>query len=162
HPSFPFIVTGAGPASILGTLATSGWSRRMTALLGRRTATVETSTPASRGMWWRSWRVWLMVAICAILTLISLIETLAPLDRDEGAFLTIAQEILHGRLPYRDAFDHKGPAIYYLVALLLWLTHAASLMTQILVARSVAVLTDLATAAGLVLLGRYWWRTSVG
>ncbi len=40
-----------------------------------------------------------------------------PFDRDEGAYATVAQGILHGSLPYRDLFDHKAPAIYLWYAL---------------------------------------------
>src|SRR5262249_31300284 len=112
--------------------------------------------------WWRRRSVWAVAAVFATLTLVMLLEMLAPLGRDEGTFLTVAQEIQHGRLPYRDAFDHKGPGIYYLLTLLLWLTRSADVVTQILLVRSVAVLANLATAAGLVLLGRSWWRTRVG
>ena len=39
-----------------------------------------------------------------------------PLERDEGAYGYIAQQVLAGGLPYRDAFDHKPPAVYYLYA----------------------------------------------
>ena len=39
-----------------------------------------------------------------------------PLERDEGAYGYIAQQVLSGGLPYRDAFDHKPPAVYYLYA----------------------------------------------
>lgn len=40
-----------------------------------------------------------------------------PLFQDEGVFLTIGKGIAHGLLPYRDFFDHKPPAIYFLFAL---------------------------------------------
>jgi 4-amino-4-deoxy-L-arabinose transferase-like glycosyltransferase len=86
----------------------------------------------------------------------------APLDRDEGAFLTIARVILHGGLPYRDAFDQKSPGIYYLLAGLLALTGGLTPLAQILVIRAVVVLTNLATAGGLLLLGRRWWSLEVG
>lgn len=41
----------------------------------------------------------------------------APLGRDQGAFIYIGREWLHGRLPYRDSFDMKPPAIHALYAL---------------------------------------------
>ena len=37
--------------------------------------------------------------------------------RDSGVFLYVASLVLDGRLPYRDVWDHKPPAIYYLDAL---------------------------------------------
>ncbi|KAA3643034.1 MAG: hypothetical protein DWQ07_21185 [Chloroflexi bacterium] len=36
---------------------------------------------------------------------------------DSGVFLYIGEGILEGELPYRDAWDHKGPLIYYINAL---------------------------------------------
>lgn len=38
-------------------------------------------------------------------------------NRDSGVFSYIGQMILDGNLPYRDLWDHKGPAIYYINAL---------------------------------------------
>ncbi len=43
------------------------------------------------------------------------------LPRDEGVFVYIGQGILEGKLPYRDLWDHKGPLIYYIDALGLWI-----------------------------------------
>ena len=58
-------------------------------------------------------------------------------DRDSGVFLHIASEVLRGKVPYRDVWDHKGPMIYAVnaVALLLgegsemgiWLLEAAAI-----------------------------------
>lgn len=39
-----------------------------------------------------------------------------PINQDEGVFLTIANQIHHGWVPYRDIFDHKTPGIYFLLA----------------------------------------------
>ncbi len=59
--------------------------------------------------------LFILVGLSLILSLqVTLIFT--PLTRDEGAFLTIANGILNGNLPYRDYFDHKPPGIYYLFA----------------------------------------------
>jgi hypothetical protein len=41
--------------------------------------------------------------------------------RDSGVFLYLGQQILDGQVPYRDVWDHKGPGVYYLNALGLWL-----------------------------------------
>lgn len=38
-------------------------------------------------------------------------------DRDEGVYALVADEVLAGHLPYTTAFEHKPPAIYYLFAL---------------------------------------------
>ncbi|MCS6802935.1 MAG: glycosyltransferase family 39 protein [Chloroflexota bacterium] len=40
-----------------------------------------------------------------------------PFGRDQGIFATIADAILRGQLPYRDAWDHKPPGIDYAYAL---------------------------------------------
>jgi hypothetical protein len=41
-----------------------------------------------------------------------------PLERDEGEYAYVAQRILAGELPYRDAFDQKPPGVFgaYLLA----------------------------------------------
>jgi 4-amino-4-deoxy-L-arabinose transferase-like glycosyltransferase len=36
-----------------------------------------------------------------------------PLERDEGEYAYIAQRMLAGDMPYRDAFDQKPPAIFF-------------------------------------------------
>jgi 4-amino-4-deoxy-L-arabinose transferase-like glycosyltransferase len=58
--------------------------------------------------------VFLVVAI----TLLLLSPLSIPvLGRDEGVFVYIGQQILQGKIPYRDVWDHKGPLIYYIDAL---------------------------------------------
>src|SRR5258706_6364870 len=66
--------------------------------------------------WLRNPWAWLTVVIGGLILLLSVAGLTNRLDPDEGAFLAIAQEILHGRVPIRDAVDQKSPAIYYLVA----------------------------------------------
>ena len=67
-----------------------------------------------------------------ILTLIVLVLFVAlilvhinPLDylpnRDSGSFLYAGDQILQGKLPYLDFWDSKGPGIFYINALGLWL-----------------------------------------
>jgi hypothetical protein len=131
-------------------------------------ALVETEAPAvlkkkraRRALLRHPW-AWLALAAAIFLIARCLLATFAGFDRDEGAFFTIAQEILHGRLPYRDVFDHKGPGVYYLLAGSLALTSHFSIMTQVLAARTLAVLADILTAVGLVMLGQRWWRLGVG
>jgi Dolichyl-phosphate-mannose-protein mannosyltransferase len=100
--------------------------------------------------------------ILAALALLTLTGMLRPLDRDEGAFLTIAQMILHGRLPYRDVFDHKGPAIYYLLAGMLALMQGISPLVQVALVRAVVCVTNAVTAWGLYRLGARWWNQRTG
>lgn len=67
-------------------------------------------------------------------------------DRDGGAFLTIASGILDGKIPYRDFFDHKPPGLYYVFALLLGLSGRSIWGIKVfllLLALSLALLTAL-------------------
>ncbi|MBI1794706.1 MAG: glycosyltransferase family 39 protein [Chloroflexi bacterium] len=45
--------------------------------------------------------------------------------RDYGFYVYIGDEILRGKLPYRDAWESKPPAIFYLNAAALWLGHGS-------------------------------------
>lgn len=117
----------------------------------------------------RSWRhrardprVWVVVIGCALVALVSAAGIARPLDRDEGAFLLLAGDILHGRIPYRDVFDQKAPGVYYLLAALLALTGHLDKIQQVLVARAAFAAINLLTAAGLILLGQRWWRLEIG
>jgi 4-amino-4-deoxy-L-arabinose transferase-like glycosyltransferase len=58
-----------------------------------------------------------LIAILALSTLLRLAFLHEPFDRDEGQYATIAQTILRGGLPYRDAIEIKPPGIFYLYAL---------------------------------------------
>ena len=60
--------------------------------------------------------VWL-IAILAVSTLLRLAFIHEPFERDEGQYATIAQNILRGGLPYRDAIEIKPPGTFYLYAL---------------------------------------------
>ncbi len=68
----------------------------------------------------------LIIALTGILALTVLMQANPGLnlpDRDYGIFSYIGQQILLGKLPYKDAWDHKPPAIFYLDALGLWVGH---------------------------------------
>lgn len=49
-----------------------------------------------------------------------------PFERDEGHYAAIAQEILRGGLPYRDAIEIKPPGAFYLYALAIQLFGATT------------------------------------
>ena len=128
-----------------------------------QTQTAERGTRrGQRGLWMRQPLLWAEALLGLYVLAVSASAMTGPLDRDEGAFLTIARVVLHGGLPYRDAFDQKSPAIYYLLAGLLAVTGWLSPFAQVLVIRAVVVLVNFATAGGLVLLGRRWWSLEVG
>src|SRR5260370_35436503 len=104
--------------------------------------------------WLRNPRVWLTVVISGLILLLSVAGLTNRLDPDEGAFLAIAQEILHGRVPYRDAFDQKSPAIYYLVASVLAMGGGLAPLQQELVIRAAPLLAGFIAAGGLLRLAR--------
>jgi hypothetical protein len=67
------------------------------------------------------------ISLFLLLTVLVVISPIAPLyepipSRDQGVYLYIGQKILDGGIPYRDVWDHKGPLVYYIDALGLWLT----------------------------------------
>ena len=62
-----------------------------------------------------------LVGLIVLVVLILFSPANTPvLPRDEGVFVYIGQGILEGKVPYRDLWDHKGPLIYYINALGLW------------------------------------------
>jgi len=103
----------------------------------------------------------LVIALAGILALTVLIQSNPGLNlpgRDYGIFSYIGQQILLGKLPYKDAWDHKPPAIFYFDALGLWIGHglrwgiwtiefislfAAILLSYILIKKSWGVLPAL-------------------
>ena len=53
------------------------------------------------------------VVACAIVPLLLYIPFLTePFEKDEGFYAAVAQLILRGDLPYRDAFDNKPPVVF--------------------------------------------------
>jgi hypothetical protein len=59
----------------------------------------------------------LLVAIILLTTLIALPVLTYPLGRDQGEFATIGRGILDGRVPYRDLWNPKPPAVFYVYSL---------------------------------------------
>lgn len=67
-----------------------------------------------------------LVAFWVIVLLLPCSAFLQPIPkRDSGVFLYIGQQILHGQMPYHDVWDHKGPLVYYVNALGLFLAHGS-------------------------------------
>ncbi|GAC1447295.1 MAG: hypothetical protein PVSMB4_02340 [Ktedonobacterales bacterium] len=112
--------------------------------------------------WLRDPWIWFAAVVGVATIALSTGALTFTLDRDEGAFLAIAQRVLHGDVPYRDIFDHKGPGIYYYLAGVLALTGPLTLLQRVLVARSGAVIVDVITGLGIFVLGRRWWSREVG
>jgi 4-amino-4-deoxy-L-arabinose transferase-like glycosyltransferase len=55
---------------------------------------------------------WITLLLLAVLSLAALPTLLYPLTRDQGAYAYIADLMMRGGVPYRDALDLKPPAIY--------------------------------------------------
>lgn len=62
------------------------------------------------------WAIPVLVLV-VITTLIAFPILTYPLGRDQGVFATMGQGIVEGQLPYKDLWDFKPPAIYYVYAL---------------------------------------------
>jgi 4-amino-4-deoxy-L-arabinose transferase-like glycosyltransferase len=54
----------------------------------------------------------ILIGLCLLPILLYLPAMGSPFERDEGAYATIAQGILDGKVPYRDLFDNKPPLVY--------------------------------------------------
>ncbi|MBN2057493.1 MAG: glycosyltransferase family 39 protein [Candidatus Saganbacteria bacterium] len=80
-----------------------------------------------------------------------------PLERDEGAYGYVAQRILAGELPYRDAFDHKPPVIYYLYASFIYFGG-----NTVAAIRAPALVWSLLTTLALFWLGRLLFGSTAG
>ena len=62
-------------------------------------------------------RIALVAAICAIPVALYIPFLTEPLFRDEGFYAAVAQQLLDGGIPYRDAFDNKPPLVFVWYAL---------------------------------------------
>ena len=68
----------------------------------------------------------LLALLIIVLSLIVLSQANPGMNvpsRDYGIFSYIGQQIVLGKLPYKDAWDHKPPAVFYVDALGLWAAH---------------------------------------
>jgi len=80
-----------------------------------------------------------------------------PLERDEGEYAYMGQLLLQGILPYTEAYSMKFPGIHFVYALILGLlghTHTAI--------HSALLISNLATAFLVLLIGRRWFDPNVG
>ncbi|GFE62150.1 glycosyltransferase family 39 protein [Geobacter sp. AOG2] len=100
--------------------------------------------------------LWLIV-ILALSTLLRLAFIHEPFDRDEGQYATIAQEILRGGLPYRDAIEIKPPGTFYLYALAIGMFGAT-----IEAVRMFAALYSMLTALAIYGVARHIGGTRAG
>ncbi len=78
----------------------------------------------------------------------------APFNGDEGFYATVARIVLHGGLPYRDAFDNKPPMVFvwYAASFLLFGEHVWA--PRLLVALLLSLTTGLVYAEGRLVFSR--------
>lgn len=62
---------------------------------------------------------YLLLALILFLTMVlRMFFVHEPLDRDEGTYILLGQEVFRGAVPYRDAIEMKLPGSFYLFALI--------------------------------------------
>ena len=82
----------------------------------------------------------LFLALAAALLILRLPSLVQPMGADQGLYAYVGDRILHGGVPYRDAWDQKPPAIHYTYAVLraVWPGDAAVAAADLLAAGVVA------------------------
>jgi hypothetical protein len=65
----------------------------------------------------------LLLALLAALLLLRVPSLAQPMGPDQGLYAYVGERILHGELPYRDAWDQKPPGIHYVYAALRAIAH---------------------------------------
>lgn len=85
---------------------------------------------------------WLLIGLLALFAATGLSVLPLPFTRDQGVYAYGAWRWLEGGVPYRDSFDHKGPALYAVYAVGLRLAGGAPWGPNLLdlLARTVTVL----------------------
>lgn len=82
--------------------------------------------------------------VCILPILLYLPFLTEPFNNDEGFYAAVAQLVLHGGLPYRDAFDNKPPAVFgwYALSFLMFGEHvwAPRLLVSALVSLTVPLI----------------------
>jgi hypothetical protein len=69
--------------------------------------------------------LWPLFLLLALFLLGSLIILPLPMLRDQGIYAYVAWNWVNDRIPYRDAFEHKGPLLYAVYAAALTLSRGA-------------------------------------
>jgi 4-amino-4-deoxy-L-arabinose transferase-like glycosyltransferase len=69
--------------------------------------------PGEDQQFWTVNRIWLAwVGIIVVFVAMRWTIAAIPLERDEGEYAYIAQQAMHGAVPYHDAFDQKPPGVF--------------------------------------------------
>ena len=96
-----------------------------------------------------SWELWVRRLCWGIVALSCLQILLFSYGRDQGIYAVVADSMLHGKVPYRDAWDFKPPGIFFVFAL------AQALFGKAMVSiRLVEMAGVVATVFGFRALGR--------
>ena len=81
----------------------------------------------SRAALRKMWLPVVFVVLCMAVLAPNLPRFMEVPAHDSGIFLYFGSQILTGKLPYRDLWDHKPPLIFYIDALGLWLGRGSRL-----------------------------------
>lgn len=84
----------------------------------------------------------------------------APIPRDAGVFLYVADSWLTGELPYVDRIDHKPPGIYLVLAGVIALSDSST--SAVYAANALILVVNFATAFLLLELARRLWSVELG
>jgi 4-amino-4-deoxy-L-arabinose transferase-like glycosyltransferase len=93
--------------------------------------------------------LWLALVLLTVLALAALPTLLYPFTRDQGAYAYIADLMMKGGVPYRDVWDLKPPAIYFVY----WVAFALFGRSEVAV-RFLDVLYALLSAVSIYVLAR--------
>jgi 4-amino-4-deoxy-L-arabinose transferase-like glycosyltransferase len=99
-------------------------------------------------------RIALIAAICVIPVVLYLPFLAEPFMRDEGFYAAVAQQMLDGGIPYRDAFDNKPPMIFVWYALSFLMFGETVWAPRLLVSLLLSGTTLLVYLQGRLLFGR--------
>jgi len=99
-------------------------------------------------------RIALIAAICAIPVVLYLPFLAEPFMRDEGFYAAVAQQLLDGGIPYRDAFDNKPPLVFVWYALSFVMFGENVWAPRLLVSLLLAATTLIVYLQGRLLFGR--------
>ncbi len=99
-------------------------------------------------------RIALIAAICAIPVVLYLPFLAEPFMRDEGFYAAVAQQLLDGGIPYRDAFDNKPPLVFAWYALSFVMFGENVWAPRLLVSLLLSATTLLVYLQGRLLFGR--------
>ena len=97
------------------------------------------------------------LALACVLLIVRLPSLVQPMGADQGLYAYIGERILAGEVPYKDAWDHKPPAIHYTYAALraIWPHESVVAATDLVLALLIAgLLLALGTALAGAATGR--------